>query len=140
MCKLDVGLPLLLLNITIIMCYCLTHLHYHYTHVYTVICSCVRNRVIATITTMVCLDFFVVSLVFDGLNMSGDNYSADPFLYLVLSGLVEAPGYSLTAPLIDRFGRRIPTSLGYLLCGVVIFALAFIPPGEFIGLLQPMVI
>ncbi|KAK3886465.1 hypothetical protein Pcinc_009336 [Petrolisthes cinctipes] len=88
-----------------------------------------KNRAIATITTLLCLDYFVVSLVFDGLNMSGDNYSADPFLYLVLSGLVEVPGYSLTAPLIDRCGRKIPTAVCYLLCGVVILALAFIPPG-----------
>ncbi|KAK4300863.1 hypothetical protein Pmani_026938 [Petrolisthes manimaculis] len=87
-----------------------------------------KNRAIATITTFVCLDYFVVSLVFDGLNMSGDIYSADPFLYLVLSGLVEVPGYSLTAPLIDRCGRKIPTAVCYLLCGVVILALAFIPP------------
>ncbi|KAK4327425.1 hypothetical protein Pmani_002089 [Petrolisthes manimaculis] len=87
-----------------------------------------KNRAIATITTLVCLDYFVVSLVFDGLNMSGDIYSADPFLYLVLSGLVEVPGYSLTAPLIDRCGRKIPTVVCYLLCGVVMLALAFIPP------------
>ncbi|KAK4320905.1 hypothetical protein Pmani_008278 [Petrolisthes manimaculis] len=87
-----------------------------------------KNRAIATITTLVCLDYFVVSLVFDGLNMSGDIYSADPFLYLVLSGLVEVPGYSLTAPLIDRCGRKIPTVVSYLLCGVVMLALAFIPP------------
>lgn len=85
------------------------------------------TRAITTITAVVCLDFFAVSLVFDGLNLSGANFSADPFLYIILGGLMEVPGYSLTAPLIQRFGRRWPTSASYLICGVFILALAFIP-------------
>ncbi|XP_063591453.1 organic cation transporter protein-like [Penaeus indicus] len=85
------------------------------------------TREIATITAAVCLDFFAVSLVFDGLNLSGANFSADPFLYIILGGLMEVPGYSLTAPLIQRCGRRWPTSASYLICGVFILALAFIP-------------
>lgn len=92
--------------------------------------SCHSTRAIRVITAVVCIDYFVVSFVFDGLNYSGDIYSADPFLYIILNGLVEVPGYSLTAPIVDRWGRKIPTVVSYVLSGVVIFVIAFIPPGN----------
>lgn len=76
------------------------------------------------------MDYFVVSFVFDGLNYSGDIYSADPFLYIILNGLVEVPGYSVTAPIVDRWGRKMPTVVSYGLSGVIIFVIAFIPPGN----------
>ncbi|XP_045622952.1 organic cation transporter protein isoform X2 [Procambarus clarkii] len=100
-------------------------------------CSCspslpslISTRAVTLVTVVVCLDFFAVSLVFDGLNLSGDNYSADPFLYIILGGLMEVPGYSLTAPIIDRWGRKIPTAVSYILCGLLLLLLAFIPSGS----------
>ncbi|XP_042242883.1 organic cation transporter protein-like [Homarus americanus] len=89
--------------------------------------SLLSTRAITIVTLVMCFDYFVVSLVFDGLNLSGDNYSADPFLYIVLGGLMEVPGYSLTALIINRWGRRTPTALSYILCGLVILVLTFIP-------------
>ncbi|XP_045137667.1 organic cation transporter protein-like [Portunus trituberculatus] len=86
------------------------------------------TRAIQVITAVICIDYFVVSFVFDGLNYSGDIYSADPFLYIILNGLVEVPGYSVTAPIVDRWGRKMPTVVSYILSGVVIFVIAFIPP------------
>ncbi|XP_042887776.1 organic cation transporter protein-like [Penaeus japonicus] len=85
------------------------------------------TREITIITVVVCYAYFAVSLVFDGLNLSGATFSADPFLYIILGGVMEIPGYSLTAPLIQRFGRRWPTSASFLIGGVLILALAFIP-------------
>ncbi|KAG0715484.1 Solute carrier family 22 member 5 [Chionoecetes opilio] len=90
--------------------------------------SLLRTRPIQIITVVICIDYFSVSLVFDGLNMSGDSYTSDPFLYLVLSGLVEIPAYVLAAPVIDRWGRRLPTILSFVLCGVIFTMVAFIPP------------
>ncbi|KAG0725673.1 Solute carrier family 22 member 5 [Chionoecetes opilio] len=90
--------------------------------------SLLRTRPIQIITVVVCIDYFSVSLVFDGLNMNGDSYTSDPFLYLVLSGLAEIPAYVLAAPVIDRWGRRLPTVLIFVLCGVIITTVAFIPP------------
>lgn len=73
------------------------------------------------------LNLFISALVFGGLNLSGANYSADPFAYTVLGGLMEVPGYSLTAPLINRVGRKWPTILGYFFSGAAIFLLVFVP-------------
>ncbi|ROT75799.1 putative organic cation transporter protein-like [Penaeus vannamei] len=60
-------------------------------------------------------------------SLSGSNFSADPFIYIVLGGLMEIPGFSLTAPIINRFGRKWPTIWGYVLSGIAILLLVFIP-------------
>lgn len=88
-----------------------------------------RFRPLRIITLIFSLNLFISALVFCGLNLSGANYSADPFVYTMLGGLMEVPGYSLTAPLINRVGRKWPTIWGYLISGVTIFLLAFIPSG-----------
>ncbi|XP_069991075.1 organic cation transporter protein isoform X2 [Penaeus vannamei] len=86
-----------------------------------------RTRPMRIITFIFSLNLFISALVFCGLSLSGSNYSADPFIYIVLGGLMEVPGYSLTAPLINRVGRKWPTIWGYVLSGVAILLLVFIP-------------
>ncbi|KAK7067116.1 hypothetical protein SK128_005747 [Halocaridina rubra] len=78
------------------------------------------------ITLIVYLKFFLVSMVFYGLALNAVNYSANPFVYMMLGGLAEVPAYTVTAPIVASLGRRIPSILFYLLSGATIFALAFI--------------
>ena len=66
-------------------------------------------------------------MVFYGMSINGVNFSADPYIYMALGGLMEIPSYTLTAAIIQKFGRRIPTAIGYLISGAAILALAFIP-------------
>ncbi|XP_045138277.1 solute carrier family 22 member 8-like [Portunus trituberculatus] len=79
------------------------------------------------ITMVLSLKFFLVSLIFYGISLNAVNYSADPFLYMVLSGLVEVPAYTLTAPIVAKLGRKLPSIVYYFVSGVVILAVAFIP-------------
>lgn len=79
------------------------------------------------VTMALSVNLFISALVYCGLSLSGTNYSNDPFLYMVLSGLMETPGYSLTAPIIKKWGRKIPAMIGYGICGVVILSLTVIP-------------
>lgn len=71
--------------------------------------------------------FFVASLVFYGLSLSAVTFSADPFLYMVLGGLMEVPAYTVTAPIVDYFGRKWTTAVSYLVCGATILSLTVIP-------------
>ncbi|CAL4250050.1 unnamed protein product, partial [Meganyctiphanes norvegica] len=41
----------------------------------------------------------------------------------------EAPAYSISAPIISRFGRRAPVASGFLISGIALLSLPFIPPG-----------
>ncbi|XP_050688962.1 organic cation transporter protein-like [Eriocheir sinensis] len=89
-----------------------------------------RTPRLRLVTLVLSLQFFLVALIFYGMSLNAVNYSADPFLYMTLSGLVEVPGYTLMAPLIARLGRKRPTIVLYSISGVVIVAVAFIPPGH----------
>ncbi|XP_069991073.1 organic cation transporter protein [Penaeus vannamei] len=86
-----------------------------------------RTRSLRIINFIFSLNHFISELVFYGLSLSGSNFSADPFIYIVLGGLMEIPGFSLTAPIINRFGRKWPTIWGYVLSGIAILLLVFIP-------------
>ena len=82
------------------------------------------------ITIVICIDYFAASFVFDGLNLSGDNFTSNLFLYIALSGLAEVPSYTLTVPIINRWGRRMPAVVFFLLCGIIVSVITFIPPGD----------
>ncbi|XP_064084807.1 organic cation transporter protein-like isoform X3 [Macrobrachium nipponense] len=87
-----------------------------------------RTPKLRKITIIVYLKFLLVNLVFYGLALNAVNYSADPFVYMVLGGLAEVPAYTVTAPIVAAFGRRVPSILLYLLSGASIFAVSFISP------------
>ncbi|XP_076058985.1 organic cation transporter protein-like isoform X2 [Oratosquilla oratoria] len=89
-----------------------------------VLCRTPRIRLITFV--MIC-DFFVASMVYYGLSLSGGNYTDDPFLYMVFTGLMEVPGYTATAPLLTRFGRKRPIISGYLICGLSLLTIIVIP-------------
>ncbi|XP_045622943.1 organic cation transporter protein [Procambarus clarkii] len=83
---------------------------------------------IRLITLVQSLNIFTCSLVYCGLSLSGSTYSADPFLYIIIGGLMEVPGYTVTAPIIARWGRKLPIIIGWFISGASILALAFTPP------------
>ncbi|KAK8376480.1 hypothetical protein O3P69_009849 [Scylla paramamosain] len=78
-------------------------------------------------TLCIYLNFLMVGTVYFGLSLSGANISDDPFLYMVLSGLMEVPAYTLTIPIVRRFGSKVPLFSFFLTSGVVLLALAFTP-------------
>jgi len=68
--------------------------------------------------------FTVVSMVYYGLSLSGVKFSDDPYVFMALSGLVELPAYTLNAPLVAKFGRRLPSAGCFFVCAA---ALAILP-------------
>uniref|UniRef100_A0A0P4WIC1 Major facilitator superfamily (MFS) profile domain-containing protein n=1 Tax=Scylla olivacea TaxID=85551 RepID=A0A0P4WIC1_SCYOL len=84
------------------------------------------NKDITVITLVIALCYFCVALVYDGLNLAGDLYSDNLYLYLVLGGLAEVPGIVLAAPLVHRLGRKAPVVACLLGCGVVNIAISFL--------------
>ncbi|XP_064102945.1 solute carrier family 22 member 6-like isoform X2 [Macrobrachium nipponense] len=74
--------------------------------------------------------YVIVNMSYYGLSLSGGNLSNDPFVFMVLSGLMEVPAYSLTVPLVAHFGRRMPTLVSFALSGVALLAIAPTPPSH----------
>ncbi|XP_068225451.1 organic cation transporter protein-like isoform X2 [Palaemon carinicauda] len=86
-----------------------------------------RTPKVRSITILLSSVLFTSSIVYAGLTLSGDNYSTDPFLYIVLCGVMEIPGYTVAAPLINWLGKKKPMFFFLNFCGVAVLALAFIP-------------
>ena len=74
----------------------------------------------------------MASMVYFGLSLNGGSLSDNPFAYMALSGLMEVPSYTLTVPVLERFGRRVPSIVCFLFCSVTLLVLAAIPEGEMI--------
>ncbi|KAK7070869.1 hypothetical protein SK128_003135 [Halocaridina rubra] len=86
-----------------------------------------RTPKIRMIITMMSISLFIVSLAYCGVSLSGHVYSSDPFLFMVILGVMQMPSYTVTAPLINWKGRKIPSIILFLISGASIMTLGFIP-------------
>lgn len=68
-------------------------------------------------------------MVYFGLSLSGEYLSSDPYLYMVLTGLVEVPAYTLMIPVVTNYGRRSTIIVFFLLSGFMLLFQPFIPEG-----------
>ncbi|ROT74874.1 hypothetical protein C7M84_006631 [Penaeus vannamei] len=99
-------------------------------------CSCSRTESrtrtprLRTITLSLYTNYLLVGAVYFGLSLSGGDLSSDPFLYMVLTGVVELPAYTLVIPLVARYGRRAPVVAFFFMGAVALLALPFVPTGS----------
>ncbi|KAG0712580.1 Organic cation transporter protein [Chionoecetes opilio] len=80
-----------------------------------------------TITLIIYFIYIVVAMVYYGLSFSGASISDDPYLYLVLSGLMELPAYICSGCIAQHFGRESSLIFSFLISTVVLLALASTP-------------
>ncbi|CAG9765190.1 unnamed protein product [Ceutorhynchus assimilis] len=69
-------------------------------------------------TLNVCLAWFANSIVYYGLSLSTGSLKGDPYLILLIMGLVEIPSYAISIYAMDRLGRRPITSFNMILGGI----------------------
>lgn len=86
-----------------------------------------RTPKLRKISLLVYTKFFMVSMVFYGISLNAVNFSVNPFLYMALGGVMEIPAYTLTVPIVEYWGRRIPSAAFYFVAGASILALAVVP-------------
>jgi len=105
-------------------------LHHSPTPSHTLAPSPNRTPRLRTITLSLYTNYLLVGAVYFGLSLSGGDLSSDPFLYMVLTGVVELPAYTLVIPLVARYGRRAPVVAFFFMGAVALLALPFVPTGE----------
>lgn len=88
-----------------------------------------RTPRLRAITLGTCYNYLAVGMVYFGLSFSGEFLSSDPYLYMVLTGLVEVPAYTFMIPFVTSYGRRSTIIVFFLLSGVMLLFLPFIPEG-----------
>ncbi|KAG0715691.1 Organic cation transporter protein [Chionoecetes opilio] len=82
-----------------------------------------------TITLTIYFFYTVGAMVYYGLSLSGASISDDPYLYLVLSGLMELPAYIFSGFIVQYFGRKPSLFSSFLITTAVLLAVAFTPAG-----------
>lgn len=76
-----------------------------------------------------CITYLVVAMVFFGLTLGGSSLGVDPFVYMVISGLMELPSI-VTVFLAEYFGRK-RTGIGtFTLCAVSLLTQPLIPESK----------
>nr|XP_027214882.1 solute carrier family 22 member 15-like [Penaeus vannamei] len=90
------------------------------------------NPRLRTITLSLYTNYLLVGAVYFGLSLSGGDLSSDPFLYMVLTGVVELPAYTLVIPLVARYGRRAPVVAFFFLTAAALLVLPFVPAGSMV--------
>uniref|UniRef100_A0A1B6KNG7 Major facilitator superfamily (MFS) profile domain-containing protein n=2 Tax=Graphocephala atropunctata TaxID=36148 RepID=A0A1B6KNG7_9HEMI len=73
------------------------------------------------------MTWFIAALSYYVLALNADNFSSNRYIYLALSGLVEMPSYILPLIILMWFGRKFTGSLLFLVSGLALMAILFIP-------------
>eukprot|EP00918_Siedleckia_nematoides_P062039 GHVU01135349.1.p1 GENE.GHVU01135349.1~~GHVU01135349.1.p1 ORF type:complete len:454 (+),score=29.38 GHVU01135349.1:32-1393(+) len=76
---------------------------------------------------IMCLLWFVNSLVYYGLSLSTSELAGDRYLNFFLSGLVEIPAYTAAIFILQKFGRRWPLACFHIVAGLALGVTLFIP-------------
>ncbi|KAK3862992.1 hypothetical protein Pcinc_031196 [Petrolisthes cinctipes] len=71
--------------------------------------------------------WFAAASVYYGLIFSGGNIKADPFLMIVISGLVELPASAIFIHPVRKFGRRPGTCGMFMASALCLFAILAVP-------------
>lgn len=87
----------------------------------------VRTPALRRITIGLFGCWFFTGITYWGMSLSGTTFSSDPFLYMILSSLMEIPGYSGFTPIVARFGRRFVLSFNFAVCSCAIITILITP-------------
>ncbi|XP_066961045.1 organic cation transporter protein-like isoform X1 [Macrobrachium rosenbergii] len=87
----------------------------------------VRTPTLRRITIGLFGCWFCVGLTYWGMSLSGTTYTNDPFLYMIMSSLMEVPGYTGFTPVVSRFGRRSVLAFNFSVCAAAILMILATP-------------
>ncbi|XP_026744580.1 organic cation transporter protein-like [Trichoplusia ni] len=71
--------------------------------------------------------WITLTFVYYGLSINSVSLSGNGYVNYILTSLVEIPGYCLSVVTLDRFGRKSSIMTAFIICGVSLIALPFVP-------------
>ncbi|KAK4299135.1 hypothetical protein Pmani_028576 [Petrolisthes manimaculis] len=74
------------------------------------------------ITIVMCVDYFVVAMLFFGLTLGASSLNVNHFVYVAIAGLVELPSATIMIPIVMYFGRRKMLIFDFAGCAVALLA------------------
>ncbi|ROT85732.1 Organic cation transporter protein [Penaeus vannamei] len=87
------------------------------------------TRRMRDITLSLYFNFLMLGMVYFGLSLGGDKFGVDPFIYMVLSGVMEIPGGTVLIPIVEKLGRRLTSGVGFFITAGALLVLGVTPSG-----------
>ncbi|PAA73587.1 hypothetical protein BOX15_Mlig023248g1 [Macrostomum lignano] len=76
---------------------------------------------------VVTVNFFTAAFVYHAMCFQRDFITLDPYLNVLISGLLEVPAYLIAWQMINRIGRKPTTVITMCFCGLGLILMPFIP-------------
>lgn len=73
------------------------------------------------------LQWFTNSFVYYGISLNTDILGGDPYLNFLYSTIVELLGVTASQFILNRFGRKIPYLVNFLMIAISLIAIGFVP-------------
>lgn len=81
---------------------------------------------------LVCSFWWItLTFVYYGLSINSVSLAGNSYINYILTSLVEIPGYCLSVLTLDRFGRKSSTMTAFIICGISLIAMPFVPLCKF---------
>lgn len=88
-----------------------------------------RTPKLRLITIVMCVDYFVVAMLFFGLTLGASSLNVNHFVYVAIAGLVELPSTTIMIPIVMYFGRKKMLIFDFAVCAVALLAQPLISDG-----------
>ncbi|KAJ8723074.1 hypothetical protein PYW08_002986 [Mythimna loreyi] len=87
----------------------------------------VRSRTLM-LRLLVCSFWWItLTFVYYGLSINSVSLAGSSYVNYILTSLVEIPGYCLSGLTLNRFGRKSCTMTAFIICGLSLVAIPFVP-------------
>lgn len=96
-----------------------------------------RTPKLRLITIVMCVDYFVVAMLFFGLTLGASSLNVNHFVYVAIAGLVELPSATIMIPIVMYFGRRKMLIFDFSGCAVALLAQPLISEGTVLLTAEP---
>ncbi|KAJ8723077.1 hypothetical protein PYW08_002989 [Mythimna loreyi] len=86
-----------------------------------------RSRTIMCRMLVCSFWWITLTFVYYGLSINSVSLVGSKYVNYILTSLVEIPGYCLSVLTLDRFGRKSSTMTAFIICGLSLVAMPFVP-------------
>ncbi|XP_049872645.1 organic cation transporter protein-like [Pectinophora gossypiella] len=87
----------------------------------------IRSKIIMSRVAVCSFVWITTTFTYYGLSINSVSLAGNMYINYILTALVEIPGYALSVLTLDRFGRKSSIMTAYIVCGLALIALPFIP-------------
>lgn len=87
----------------------------------------VKSKILMSRLCICSFWWITVTFIYYGLSINSVALAGNSYVNYILTSLVEIPGYFISVMTLDRFGRKGSIMTAFIICGIALVSLPFIP-------------